>query len=631
VSTFGDVVQALIGSLAGTGGGLDGSPAPVPWVGSRPRHIPAARAWTSPDASGHGQVTVHRDVLRTVATGMRSDLRDLEGAVRRLDGIRRGEGISITGNPGLVAGWPTAVAFNGNASAAFTGVMWASQQTGVAHQDTSRKLSVSAVTYDQSESDNLRAARSVGTNLSTVATIVASYGSGHTPGAASALGSLPSYPVKSRAVSGFTGAGMPASQVMAILHGLSPGDVQAAGDAHTALGTTLDRVAGRLDANARTLSQNWSGSAAQGAMDQFQQLHGHMVTLAQQALQVGTVLSWLGGDVLPQFASLPDPQLSPASLVLGDAAAGAVVGSTVEGPVGAVTGGAAGAAKGLLAELDGSAQAAANRTAQEYIARLSGYLVIADQSLPGTIGAGPPPAAGSGQGSTPAVRVTGVTSGGGSGPVTGARPAGGSGTAAVLPPGASTPPPASLQGATIPGGPVPPPAGTTPTPSAVPSAPPPGPGGLGGGGLAGPVAGLPVAETAPGPVPGPVLASDSAAATPATDMASEELTGSVPPAGPGLVTAVAGEQPGGAPGLSGASGLSAAGDPATDGLPGALAGADEPTMAPDMAGFPMMGTGGAARPEEEERIRQAWLNQDADIWGLPANLVPPVIGAPGEG
>jgi hypothetical protein len=57
---------------------------------------------------------------------------------------------------------------------------------------------------------------------------------------------------------------------------------------------------------------------------------------------------------------------------------------------------------------------------------------------------------------------------------------------------------------------------------------------------------------------------------------------------------------------------------------GALAGPDEATVAPDMAGFPMMGTGGAARPEEQERIRQAWLNED-DLWHLSVNLVPPVI------
>jgi len=122
VSAFGDVVQALIGAVPGLSAELDGSVyAPVPTVGSRPPAITGTRTWSPPNASGRGQVSVHRDVLRSVAVGMRSDLADLDGAVSGLNGIRRGEGISITANTGLIAGWPTAVAFNGNASAALTG------------------------------------------------------------------------------------------------------------------------------------------------------------------------------------------------------------------------------------------------------------------------------------------------------------------------------------------------------------------------------------------------------------------------------------------------------------------------------------------------------------------------------
>lgn len=668
MSTFGDVVQALIGSEAGLADELDGSPpAPVPSVGSRPGRIADARAWTAPDASGHGQVTVHRDVLRGAAAGMRSDLRDLDGAVRRLDGARQGEGISITANIGLVAGWPTAVAFNGNASAAFTGIVAASQQTGTAHQDASSRLAVSAQAYDQSESDNLRAARSVGTNLYSVAGLVASYGSGGRP-AASALGAQPSYPVRTRAVPGFSGAGMPAGAIMEILRGLSPGDVAAAGAAHTRLGTTLDLVAGRLAANARTLAQNWSGSAAQAAMGQFQQLHDHMVTLARQAQQVGSVLSWLGGDVLPQFTSLPDPRVSPASLVLGDALAGMVVGSTVAGsPVAGLLGGVTGAATGLLAEVDGSAQATADRAAQEYIARLSGYLVIADQLLPDTIGAVPAVGSGRGSGPAPAVHVTAGTSAGGSGVTVRPRPVGGGGNAVTLTGGgrgggsvtgtdggtrgagattggtstpggrggAASPSPSSLQGAMIPGGPLSPTAGTTSALGATPPLSPPGSGGLSGGGLPGPVPG--VSEVTE-PAFGPVVASGGGATAGVADPVSTELPGGVSADGSGLVTGVAEDQFGGLPGLSGTSGLPAADATVAGGLPGAqsqqleadgaLAEADGAIEAPDMAGFPMMGMGGAARPEEQERVRQAWLNEDGDLWGPPVNLVPPVIDGP---
>lgn len=641
MSAFGDVVQALIGSEAGLAGELDGSPpAAVPSVGSRPGTIAGARAWTAPDASGHGQVTVHRDVLRGVAAGMRSDLQDLDGTVSRLDGVRHGEGISITGNAGLVTGWPTAVAFNGNASAAFTGIVRASQQTGTAHQDTSSRLATSAATYDQSESDNLRAARSVGTNLGSVLGLVASYGRGGRP-AASALGAQPSYPVKTRAVSGFSGAGMPASTIMEILHGLSPGDVAAAGAAHTRLGSMLDTVAGRLAANAKTLAQNWSGSAAQGAMGQFEQLHDRMVTLAQQALQVGLVLSWLGGEVLPQFVSLPDPRVSPTSLVLGDAVTGTVLG----GPVGGVVG----AGMGLLDELDGSAQAAADRAAQQYIAKLSGYLVLADQSLPDTIGAPLAPAGGSGSGPALPVPVTGGTSGGGSGSGVGLRSAGGGGSTVTLTSsgrggrsitgtgggaeatglsGAAAAPPSSLQGATIPGGQLSPPAGTTSTLSTTP--PPPGSGGLSGG-LPGPVPGVPAATEPP---LGPVAETLDDTTVPAVGQVSGELPGNVAPEASGLVTGLAGDEPGGMPGLSGASGISAAEPPVAGDVigaqslqlepDGALAGTDEAPVATDMAGFPMMGTGGAARPEEQERVRQAWLNED-DLWEPPVNLVPQVI------
>ena len=642
MSAFGDVVQALIGSEAGLADELDGSSsAPVPSVGSRPGRIAGARAWIAPDASGHGQVTVHRDVLRGVAAGMRSDLQDLDGAVGGLDGIRHGEGISITGNAGLVTGWPTAVAFNGNASAAFTGIVRASQQTATAHQGTSSRLATSAATYDQSESDNLRAARSVGTNLYSVVGLVASYGSGGRP-AASALGAQPSYPVKTRAVSGFSGAGMSASTIMEILHGLSPGDVAAAGAAHTRLGTVLDTVAGQLGANAKTLAQNWSGSAAQGAMSQFQQLHGHMVTLAQQALQVGSVLTWLGGEVLPQFTSLPDPRVSATSLVLGDAVTGAALGGPVGGVIGAGT--------GLLDELDGSAQAAADHTAQQYIAKLSGYLVTADQSLPDTIGAAPAPARGSG--SRPALvcsrhrgdlrrrfrlrrapsrrrwrrehhradqrrRQVNRRNGRRHRGRRSARSAGRSRRAAVQPARGHDP-----------GGQLSPPASTPSTLST--TSPLPGSGGLSGG-LTGPVPGFPGATGQP---LGPVAETLDDTTVPATGQVSAELPGSVAPEASGLVTGLAEDEPGGLPGLSGANGISAADPPVAGDVigaqalqlepDGALAGAGEATVAPDMAGFPMMGAGGAARPEEQERIRQAWLNED-DLWRLSVTLVPPVI------
>ena len=672
MSPLGDVVQGLIGSVPGLADVLDGtSAAPAPSVGSRPARIAGPRGWSAPDASGHGQVSVHRDVLRGVATGMRSDLKDLDGAVSRLAGARHGAGVAITGSAGLIAGWPTATAFNGNASAAFAGVMAASQQSGTAHEDTSSKLATSAAAYDQSESDSLRAARSVGTNLYSVTGLVASYGSGGKP-AASPLGAQPSYPVKTRAVSAFSGAGMSAGTIMDILHGLSPGTVSASGAAHTQIGTTLQAVAGRLAANAHTLAQNWTGSAAQGAMGQFQQLHDHMVTLADQALQVGSVLTWLGGEVLPQFTSLPDPRVSATSLILGDAATGTVL----AGPAGGVIG----AGAGLLDELDGAAQAAADRAAQQYIAKLSGYLVIANQSLPGTIGAPPPPSGGNGGAPGPAAPVAGGGSGGGTGatlrltsvggtggpaktsggkPVSsGGKPVGGAGTAPPsfgAPPangaggagavtGSSVPPaqpgsavPPSLQGATLTSSPSAPSAGGAATFGS-----PPAP--VGSGGLTGSLPGpAPFAPGVTEPSAGPLAATLDDAAVPGLGQAgagqvTEELPGSIAPEASGFATEL--DEPG-LPGLSGAGGIGGAESPVAGELiggqagplnaegplteNGALAGPGEAAVSPEAGGFGMMGSGGTARPDEQERTRDSWLNDD-ELWSSPATLVPPVIG-----
>ena len=667
MSAFGDVVQALIGAVPGLSAELDGSVyAPVPAVGSRPPAITGPRTWSPPNASGRGQVSVHRDVLRSVAVGMRSDLADLDGAVSGLNGIRRGEGISITANTGLIAGWPTAGAFNGNASAALTGVMQASQQTGTAHQAASSGLTTSAAAYDQSESDNQRAVRSVGTNLYSVTGLVASYGNGQP--VSSVLGAQPSYPVKTRAVSAFSGAGMSADTIMDILHGLSAGEVAAAGAAHTRLGTVLDTVAGRLATNAGTLARGWTGNAAEAAMGQFQQLHIRMATLAQQSLQVGSVLSWLGNDVLPQFSSLPDPRVSLSSLVVGGAEAGTATAG--------LPGGVIGAGAGLLDDLDGQAQAAANTAAQQYIARLSNYLVIADQSLPDDIGATPAVAKGTGSGgsgpsvpsvgsgpgngpgaslgltnlgrvtvktSTPTIKTTG-TAGKTTGTptiktvgITTGNPAGQPGGTATVP--------STLQGTTLPGGQLPTSAGSAPTLGPAPSVP--SSGGLTGG--------------LPGPVP--TVSGATVSGTTETSAAAAETLDDVTVPNVGPVSgdsAVLGTESLGAetlddatvPGVGPVSGESAAlGMESLDepvGLPGIStadsplagnviggqaaqldsddpAGAGEATVAPDdMEGFPMMGASGAGQPDEQERTREAWLYED-DLWRLSANVVPSVI------
>jgi hypothetical protein len=704
VGAIGDVVQALIGSVPGLSAVVDSSTAPVPTVDSRPGTVTGLSSWAAPNASGRGQVSVHRDLLRNVAAGMHSDLADLDGAVSGLNGIRRGEGVSISSNSGLLAGWTTAVAFNVNASAAFSGVMRASQQTGTAHEDASGRLTTSAAAYDQSESDNQRAVRSVGTNLYSVTGLVASYGNGKP--ASSVLGSQPSYLVKAAAVSGFSGAGMSADNIMDILHSLSPDEVAAAGSAHSRLAEVLDMVAGRLATNAGTLAKGWSGSAAEAAMGQFQQLHTRMSTLAQQSKQVGSVLTWLGNSVLRQFAALPDPRTSLASLVVG----GAETGVTTSGPTGAVIG----AATGLIDGLDGEAQSAANTAAQQYIAKLSDYLVIANQSLPANIGA--PPAVtkgnGSGSGANPAVPTVGSGPGTGSG--TGltnvshlttktsthsTKTTGSKGTTSVSPiktvnittktsgqPGGTSTAPSTLQGATLPGGQLSTPSVSTSTLGSTSSAS--GPGGLTSGvptplptvsgatasdaagsalgataetlddtvpNVGGDSAGI-AAETLNDTVPNAGLVGDDPAgmaadtlgdtvpnvglvggdsAGIAAETLSEDSVGmvsepavSVAPESSGLITELADDEPAGLPGVS-AAGSPMAGD-VIGGQATQLEAEDTPTAADgagaasdDMGDFPMMGAG-AGQSEEEERMRQSWLDED-DLWRPFANVVPPLI------
>ena len=179
----------------------------------------------------------------------------------------------------------------------------------------------------------------------------------------------------------FNGAGMTTAQIMTILHRLDPGAVAEAGAAHTNLGDVLDTMAAALTRHAQTLAQNWTGTAARTAMTRFQQLHDQTTALAAQAAQTGSVLTWLGTQVLPKFQQLQTP--STGSAVAADAAVGGMAGAVVAGPIGAVAGTAVG---GLDALLTGAGDAAAQAQAQKYLSALSGYLVTANAALPDQIG-----------------------------------------------------------------------------------------------------------------------------------------------------------------------------------------------------------------------------------------------------
>jgi hypothetical protein len=61
---------------------------------------------------------------------------------------------------------------------------------------------------------------------------------------------------------------------------------------------------------------------------------------------------------------------------------------------------------------------------------------------------------------------------------------------------------------------------------------------------------------------------------------------------------------------------------ATDAAGTSILGGDDATGA-QMTGVPMAGTGSGQ--QEKERRREAWMNEDESIWGMPADHVPPVI------
>jgi hypothetical protein len=656
MSFFGDILtplkdagEATYDAVTGSSPSSAATSAPVPTVDGGPPKAKAVLSWTAPDASGSGQISVHRDVLRSVAKSMQSDLKDMDTAVASAQ--------TAGGDAGSIRGWSTGSAFSGNASNACHAITQVGAHVGNAQQTASKNVADCASTYDAAESDNQQAISGVGTQSSAVGSWGPTAGANAVPAApASSSAAMPSIDVKTHSVAESDVTGMTAAEVMDILHSLPSGEVAAAGAAHTRLGSTLEQIATRVTQHAHTLAQNWSGSAAQAAMTQFQSLHGQTATLAQQATQTGAVLSWLGNEVLPKFKALPDP--TPASPMAADAQAGAAAGEQAAGPGGAVVGSVGGTIVGAVSGLFGGnaqAQAQANQTAQQYLKALNTHLVQANQALPSPVGGsgmqtgggGPGTAShagGSRSGPGTAVPGSGGAGGGagngtgtgtGSGPGTGGRvtvpkvgsgPGGGgsgtgtgtgagSGRGGVPGGGSLTPTTGSLQGVPMPGGSPPPSLGTTGTPV-------PGP--------AGPGMGSPVPNLSGLPVPGP------AGGGAASGLGADEFPSDA--AGGGGISggAVPGEEIAGVPevsGLTAAPGAVAQGTVAdtamgTSAAPdGLLAAGAEGQGDYGMTGLPMMGSG--ASDQEKERRRKAWLGEDADIWGLPSDYVPPVIEGDG--
>ena len=117
---------------------------------------------------------------------------------------------------------------------------------------------------------------------------------------------MTAYQVKPEPVPATT-AGLTTAEITSIVTKLDPAALQDAGAAHSQLGRELNSVAAHLAQEAGTLAQNWSGVAARTALAQLQRLHQQTATLASQAAQTGAVLTRLGTQVLPAFQHPADP------------------------------------------------------------------------------------------------------------------------------------------------------------------------------------------------------------------------------------------------------------------------------------------------------------------------------------
>lgn len=389
--------------------------------------------------------------------------------------------------------------------------------------------------------------------------------------------------------------------IMKMMHGLDPGQVGNAADVFTSLADQLDSLRGAMKSAAAQASQNWSGSAAQAAMDQFQVVHDQTAQLAAQSRTAGNTLSWLSNDVMPKYQSIPSPQVAGGwKGLVADAAQGVASG---KGGIEEAMGGGPGKAK-------------ANSAAQDYLKTFNQHLATANNAMPKSLaspgtpgrqatswGTSPSSQAGSASaanGSSSGPGNTGVpassTSGGGSGsghtPSSSANP-----FAASKLPHSGAGPSASLQGSTAPS------VGATPPPYAA-------AGGSGGGGSANPFARMPMMPNAGSRFGGSSAEGEGGPGENAAKLGKSSVPGEED-ALPGK-SGVSGSAEDGASAAEGASGAGdAAGAEAAGSEAAGAAGSGE-----GAAGMPM-GAGGGGGSQDKERQRQAWMHEDTSIWGLP--------------
>lgn len=493
-----------------------------------------------------------------------------------------------------------------------------------------------------------------------------------------------SYTIKQLPVAPIAVGGLSAQQIEAYFSSLEPGAVAAAGAAHTRAAQVLADVANSMVDHVTKLTANWSGSAAESAVSAFSKAHASATTLANASAQTGAVLSWLGNDVFPQYVNYKAPSngiLADAKSLLGmgnqqneDAQAKmnelnaqlveangrlpASISVTMPKVTGAASpsnssnaGGSANAG-GTAGQLGGVATGGGGGGG------LSGG---GGSGGRGSGGVGPvPTVGGSGGGhlqtggTAPApVRLSSVP-GGGSGPGLTSGAGGAPGSGSGLPGSVGSGPggslgtgPGSVGGvspiSTMPGstGPVTTESGVpgddgfpgTGVPGGEPGVTPPGMLGDGGApgdgpGVGGDLPGMPVSGFPGGGAPaengfGPGTSGGFSSGL--GDDLGEGLPGDGAVVGPdGMIGSFPGVGPdgsfpggvadGGVPGGGFADGNAAAGG--VDGTAADGTGAD---------GFPMMGGGAGGSRDQAERYRQAWMNEDADLWDGGAHAVPSMI------
>ena len=464
------------------------------------------------------------------------------------------------------------------------------------------------------------------------------------------------YQIKTMAVAPASASGMTASEIETLFSYLDPPAVAEAGRAHTAAAKTLQSIADSLVTHAQALAGGWSGTAAQGSIAAFQQLHQTAVQLAQASAQTGQVLTWLGETILPfyknwkapsngimgtiesWFGSNPQDQAAQQVMQrlndrLSQANAGLPASVSINlpkvGPAGrapATTGGV-GSAAGAGAAAAGAGPAGSVRGTVSLPADIGGVTGV----HPGGIGVSGPGPGGLGLvptgpgGPTPSsTHLAGLPPGGGTPPGVGSLSGGPGGV-----PGGGGLPGGGLPGGGLPGG-------------------VPGGGSVLGGGVSGPdpFGSVPVSDqgTVPGAGGEPGFGSEPQAAGDAPDVGAlpaegvpHGAVGTFPGEPGGYVEPGAGGVGGSGPGgqglvgedvgfpsgenaVMGSDGMIGTGPGMAEGEFGSgdagatgFVGADDAATGPG-GGLPVTGGSSGGRRRENERYRQAWMTEDADIW-----------------